>query len=212
MHLCADMLMRSKLQVDFRASESYFCGHTKQMTPEIEELEKARDLKDVTATFISLVKSPANRRKFVMKSDGQFEGEGRLMKYDAPLGQIYFVGYEPFVEDTQGDRMNEEEIAKMAHGFLSAGRTRHVDYEHNYNPEYGTIAESFILRGEDPMFPGVRKNSWVGMIQLSEAGKQIAKDVTGVSFAGFLPKKKSDEDEILKCRISEGHLAHRLTN
>jgi Putative phage serine protease XkdF len=209
------MLTDSRSYLDFRASESYFGCHTKRMTTEEEIiLEKKRELeKTAVVTHLSLVGKPANRKGIIMKADfDEFAYDGFLMKYDESKGLVYVTNYEPNVTDSQGDFASASTIEYWCHDFLKSGRQNNIDFEHNYDSRYGTLVENFIKRGDDPMFPNVAKESWCGVIALSELGKSVAPSIHGISFSGFIPKKKSEEDQILKCRISQGHLAHRIIN
>jgi hypothetical protein len=167
----------------------------------IDVIEKRRELgKDVIVAYLSLVGKPANRRGFVMKSDDAFECDGTLLKYDEPKGLMYVTNYEPDVDDSQGDYASADTIQSWAHDFLKSARVSNVDYEHNYRPGYGSVVESFIKRGDDPMFAGVKNGAWCAVIQLTDAGKAIAKSVGGISFAGTRMREKSEEGLLLGCR------------
>jgi hypothetical protein len=177
----------------------------------IERVEKRRELqKNAIITHLSLVKAPANRKGIIIKSDNAFEYDSFFFKYDEGKGLAYITNYEADVEDSQGDFASAETIECWAHEFLKSGRQGNIDFEHNYDARYGVLVENFIKRGTDPMFPDAKVNSWCGVIELSDKGKSVAKSIRGVSFAGFIPKQKSEEDEILKCRINEGILAHNI--
>jgi len=214
-YIYANMPAYGTTELDFRASESHFCMRNEYMTPEEQIiLEKKRELqKTAIITHLSLVGKPANRKGIIMKGDSDdFAYDGFLMKYDEPKGLIYVTNYEPNVVDSQNDFANAETLEYWCHDFLKSGRQNNIDFEHNHDSRYGTLVENFIKRGEDPMFPNVSKDSWCGVIELSELGKSVVSNVHGISFAGFIPKKKSEEDFILKCRINPGHLACRIAN
>jgi hypothetical protein len=156
---------------------------------EREALEKSRELVDLQVTLISLVKSPANRRPVVIKADGSWEMNGRILTKSEDKRRIYATVYEPETEDTQGDFARAFEIEKAAHGYIGAGRQNMVDYEHNYRPDYGTVVESYIQRSADPMFPGVKNGAWNVVILLSDEGASVIDEINGVSLAGSALRK-----------------------
>lgn len=160
--------------------------------------------------FISLVKHPANRRPIIYKSsDGRFEMDVRLLKTDLVAKKIYGVVYEPGVVDTQGDYASAEVIEKAAHDFLTLGLVNMIDDQHSFDPGKGIVKESFILRGEDPQFPGVNKGAWCVVIQPDETMIAAIErgDITGLSLAGQGTYKKSAElTPQIKFDKSESHL------
>jgi hypothetical protein len=149
---------------------------------------------ELIVNYLSFVKSPANRRAFKRKSDGQFSIDIRILKKDAAKRRIYGVVYEPNVTDTQGDWANEEVIERAAHRFLRMGLVRMVDEEHSMVPGSGTVIESFILRGEMENFEGIAKGAWCVVIEPAE-GVDIDK-YEGLSLAGYGTYKSASAPQI----------------
>jgi hypothetical protein len=161
-----------------------------------ELIEKARELKGLRVNLISLVKSPANRKPVVIKSDGSWEFNGRIVSKSNDAKKVYACVYEPDTIDSQNDFATAAEIEKAAHDFIASGRTHMVDYEHNYSPEYGTVVESFILRGQDSNFIGIKKGAWCVVIELSPKGQSVADDIDGVSLMGTAARKSASTEEV----------------
>ena len=85
---------------------------------------------------------------------------GEVKKSDGELQIVWTEVYAPGVIDTQGDFMQTDTIRNMAHHFLTEGRTKAVDVNHDRQEwKYDSaIVESFIARADDPTFyPG----AWV---------------------------------------------------
>lgn len=156
---------------------------------EREAIEKSKELVDLQVNLISLVKSPANRRPVVIKDDGSWEMNGRILTKSDDGRYVYATVYEPDTEDTQGDFTRAAEIEKAAHDYVGSGRQNMVDYEHNYRPGYGTVVESYIQRNSDPLFPNVKNGAWNVVIRLSDEGMLVKDEISGVSLAGTALRK-----------------------
>ena len=61
--------------------------------------------------------------------------------------------------DTDGEAMTANEIQKMAHGFLAAGRTDKIDVGHNLKESGCVVVESFLARKGDA--DGFINGAWV---------------------------------------------------
>ena len=162
----------------------------------IDDIEKAARLRNGRATFVSLVKRPANRKRLIVKSDGSYEGYSDKIRKDALRGLLYVTIYEPNVVDSRDDMMEKADLESLAHQFLLDGFQDNIDYEHSYKKGMGTTVESFILRGSDPMFPDSRPGSWCAAIQLAKAAMPYIDVINGVSWAGgAIREQKSDDIE-----------------
>lgn len=161
-----------------------------------EAIEKARELLKLKVNLISLVHGPANRKPIVVKADGSWESEMVLLHKDEAEGIVYGVVYEPDTVDSQGDWATARTIKEAAYDFLAAGRVNMIDMQHDYNPDKGTVVESYILRGTDPLFPNTKTGAWCVGIKLSAAAKSHMKDINGLSLSGSSaasPNDKSDD-------------------
>ena len=109
----------------------------------------------------------------------------RIKKLDEELQVVWAEVYAPNLPDSQGDFMMPDEIRKIAHGFLAAGRVRQVDRQHNNKRTGSTVVESFIAREGDPDFI---LDAWVVGIHLNDEEWQAVKDgeINGLSFEGFV--------------------------
>ena len=168
-------------------------------------MEAKRLLKNVQVLFISLVDKGANRRTVIWKSkDGQkpvFEREIPIIKVDEEKRLVYGIVYAPDEPDTQGDMMTAEEIEKMAYSFMLNRRTDQVDRQHDYNPDEGFVAESWIIRQSDPLFPMEKEGAWAVGIKVTqdETWKLIKSgDVAGLSMGGFASAEEIGKEEIGK--------------
>lgn len=91
---------------------------------------------------------------------------GRIVAKDEALQLITAEVYLPNFPDAHGDFMTPEEIRKMAHRFLAAGRTGQVDVDHDNDTSRGmSVVESFIARKDDPLFI---PDSWVVTIHVAD--------------------------------------------
>lgn len=151
-----------------------------------------RLLKDVQVLFISLVDKGANKRTVIWKNAAETAPTmGRtipIRKIDEEKRLVYGIVYAPDEEDTQGDAMTGPEIEKMAYGFMKAGRTRNVDQQHDYEADEGFVAESWLIRKGDPMFPEEPEGAWAVAIKVEndDAWKKVKNgEITGLSMGGF---------------------------
>ncbi len=149
-----------------------------------------RLLKDLDVKFISLVRRPANRKeKLILKDDGGFEllidlEKAHLNEEDRVL---YGVVYAPNELDAHGDYTTGEEIKKAAWNFLKEGRVRNVDVEHTYKEAPAFVAESWLSKGNDPLFPEEPENTWIVGIRVEDEKlwEEIKRgEYRGLSLAG----------------------------
>ena len=97
--------------------------------------------------------------------------------------------YSPLHIDTDGEAMTSEEIRKMAYRFLSEGRTKKIDIQHNKKESGCVMVESFIARKDDP--DGFIENSWVAglIVPVGEVWDKVKKgELNGFSFYGEVQK------------------------
>jgi hypothetical protein len=158
-----------------------------------------RRLFDIDVTFISLVRKGANQKKLIWKS-AEFDDEPELRqvtirKVDEDERIIYCIVYSPEEEDLQGDISSAEEIKKAAYRFMERRRTTKVDKQHDFNPDEGFVAESWLTKSNDPLFADDPEGSWAVGIKITNDNtwKSIKKgEITGVSLAGVAREIETD--------------------
>ena len=119
----------------------------------------------------------SSRTKIVIKSE-----EKRL---------VYGEVYSPMHVDTDGEAMTTDEIEKMAHSFLSKGRTGKIDVSHSFRESGCLVVESFLARKNDP--DGFILGSWVLGVKVipDELWTAVKKgEINGFSFAGDAAREK----------------------
>lgn len=116
--------------------------------------------------------------KIVIKSDEQ-----RL---------VFAEVYAPNYVDTQGEVMTKGTIEKMAHKFLSSGRTNKIDCNHNYEETGSVVVESYIAKQNDP--DGFIEGAWVVGVKVDPKSWEAIKkgELNGFSFAGRASSYKTE--------------------
>lgn len=169
-----------------------------------------RRLSDIQISHISLVKAGANGRTFLFKSkdeEPKHEVIVQLVKQDTKKGIVYGIVYEPEKVDSQGDIANAEEIEKAAYSFMKARNTLNVDKQHDFNNVDAYVAESWIIKANDPVFPDA-VGAWAVAIKVEdpELKQAIEKgDIAALSMAGDAKTEAlSEEDGNILKSIKEG--------
>ncbi len=171
-----------------------------QLLEEIDRKMKAkRKLKKVDVHFISLVNKGANKKHIIWKSenppeDAPYSKTVGILKTDEEKRMVYGIVYAPDEVDSQGDVATAEVIEKMAYDFMRNARTTQVDKQHDYQPDEGFVAESWIVKEGDPLFDEV--GAWaVGIKVENDATWEAIKkgEITGISLAG-----EAEVEEIAK--------------
>lgn len=165
----------------------------KSLTSPDRDMQAKRILKDVDVRFISLVDKGANRRRIIWKNDCGCNGAPSLVrevpirKIDEEKRLVYGIVYAPDEVDAHGDMMTADEIEKAAYRFMQARRTTNVDKQHDFQADEGFVAESWIVRQGDPVFPDEKPGAWAVAIKvLSDETWQEIKEgkIQGISLAG----------------------------
>lgn len=161
------------------------------------------ELKDLVVEFISLVKSPANGKPLVLKGDGK-PAEIRLAKMDDALMRAYGIVYAPDQVDSQGDFASRDTIRKAQGRFMRDLNLKNIDANHSFRTEQAFVAESWLIRGQDPLFPDEADGAWAVGVQINDADlwKQLKSgELTGLSLAGYArqepsmgPQQKGDDE------------------
>ena len=112
-----------------------------------KKIAKAYEISNARINFVSLVNKAANKHQFliVKADDGNaiFQTFGRIVKADTESHYVTGIVYEPMVEDSQGNYMTEEEIAKAAHWFMKNEGS--VDIQHCFKKADGCeVVESYL--------------------------------------------------------------------
>lgn len=150
-----------------------------------------RKLKNISVSFISLVNKAANNKTIIYKSDihhsNSFQKEFVIQKMDEDKKILYGIVYVPDEVDLQGDFASADDIQKMAYLFMKEARTNNVDQQHNFVPGDGFVAESWIIKESDSVFPDIPKGAWAVAIQIENEDtwqKIKSGEISGLSMAG----------------------------
>lgn len=162
-------------------------------------MKAKRKLKNVVVDFISLVHRGANRKTIIYKADGGEKSRHiSIRKIDNDKHLVYGIVYSPNEVDSQGDCAPKEVIREMSYGFMKAGKLNNIDKQHNYSAGYGFIAESWLTKQNDPVFPDEKEGSWAVVIKVEDnALWDDIKDgkITGLSMAGQAETDLVDPEE-----------------
>lgn len=159
-------------------------------------------LSNIVISHISLVKAGANGKQIIYKSaatEPTYQKEIEIKKQDDEKGVIYGIVYSPDETDSQGDRATADEIQKAAYNFMKNKATRNVDKDHDFINKDAFIAESWIVRKNDEIFPNEKTGSWAVAVQLeSDELKTAVKkgEIAGLSMAGTATKEALSKDEL----------------
>ncbi len=134
-------------------------------------------LKDLSVSFLSLVKTPATGKGLTLKAAD--------------------VVYAPDQEDAHGDTADADTIRKAQAEFMREGRLQNIDTEHSFASEMAFVAESWLVRKDDALFPGEPEGSWAVGIQIGDPAiwKQLKSgELTGISLAGIARMEPEPDD------------------
>lgn len=152
-------------------------------------------LTNIRVEFISLVKRGANKKTIIWKTD---EGdkpdlrEVNITKVDDDHRLVYGIVYSPDEIDTDEDFSTADEIEKAAHLFMKNAFSGNVDKDHSFVPAGAFVAESWIVKAGDPIFPKEKPGAWaVGIKVEDDAIWKEVKDgeINGLSMGGFADKE-----------------------
>lgn len=146
-------------------------------------------LKDLSVSYLSLVASPATGKKLALKSaKGERAQTFAIVKTDDEMMRAYGIVYAPDQEDAHGDSADAATIRKAQAEFMREGRLQNVDTEHSFIAEMAFVAESWLVRKGDPMFPAEPQGAWAVGIQIGDPDlwRQLKSgELTGISLAGI---------------------------
>lgn len=146
-------------------------------------------LKDLSVTFLSLVKAPATGKGLTLKSakPGERAGMFDIVKTDDERLIAYGIVYAPDQEDSHGDTADARTIRRAAYEFMREGRLKNIDTEHSFSAQMAYVAESWLVRKGDELFPDEPEGAWAVGIQINDADlwqSLKAGELTGISLAG----------------------------
>lgn len=169
-------------------------------------------LADLDVEFISLVKRPANGRRIILRGAAGAR-EFAIVKADAKLHRVYGIVYAPESVDSQGDWTDAETIRRAADAWMLSGRAMNVDREHDFSSLPAFVAESWLVRSGDPLFPSEKEGAWAVGIQVQDAALWDAieaGEVEGLSLAGTARLEKGHQMGLLR-RIFTPKKEHEMT-
>lgn len=141
--------------------------------------------------YLSLVKQGANRREIIWKavdSNPDWVREVPIRKTNAEKRMVYGVVYAPDEIDAHGDFTTADEIEKAAYGFMKNLRLHQIDKDHSFAPAPAYVAESWLIRTPDPLFPEEKEGAWAVGIKIEDASLWEAVkggEYKALSLAGF---------------------------
>jgi len=156
----------------------------------------AAELIKLKLTHISLVKSPANGEKLMLKS-GEPVLTFELQKFSDEKQIAYGIVYAPNVVDSQGDWATAETIEQASDDFMQQGLTKNVDMNHDFKNSGAFVAQSWIVKQNDPLFAD-KVGAWAVGIKVPNAAMWIdvkAGKYTGLSLAGSAGRVQKSDDE-----------------
>lgn len=155
------------------------------------EVMMPKRLENIHIKHISLVRKGANGRVCIYKSaesDPKFgEVEVRIAKSDEERGILYGIVYSPDEVDAQGDFATAGEIENAAYRFMKSANTANVDLEHNQKKAPAFVAESWLVKKGDPIFPDEKPGAWAVAVKLEadDLKEAVRKgEITGFSMGG----------------------------
>jgi hypothetical protein len=169
-------------------------------------------LKDLSVSWISLVKKPANGKALTLKNLGTDQAAipFALTKFTVSKAEndsepermvAYGIVYSPDETDLQGDTADAVTIRRAAYEFMREGRLKSIDTEHNFNAAQAFVAESWLVRKGDAYFADQPEGSWAVGIQIGDPdlwNHIKSGEMTGISLAGY-------------ARETQEYEAHRYT-
>jgi hypothetical protein len=170
-----------------------------------------RRLKKIDVNFISLVDKGANRKKLIFKmetgNDSAFEKSILIKKLDEDQRMIFCIVYSPGEIDSQGDTASAEVIKDAAYNFMRCARTNNIDKQHDFIPDEGFVAESWIVKENESVFPDEPAGSWaVGIKVENDDTWNLIKsgEITGISLAGLaVTEEVEKQNDSIIAKIKE---------
>lgn len=155
-------------------------------------------LTDLSVSFLSLVKTPATGKGLTLKAaEGQRPAAFDLVVKNDDMMRAYGVVYAPDQEDAHGDTAAADTIRRASTEFMREGRLKNIDTEHSFTSEMAFVAESWLVRKGDALFPDEPEGAWAVGIQIGDPDlwKQLKSgELTGISLAGIARMEPEPDD------------------
>jgi len=155
-----------------------------------------KKLKNMVVNYISIVGKPATGKEIKLKGvDAARLDTFEIKKMNDEMMRVYGIVYSPDAPDLQDDWSDAGEIRKAADDFMRGARTGNVDANHTFRAENAYVAESWLIRKGDPMFPDEADGAWAVGIQVEDDrlwGRLKKGELTGISLAGQADSEESD--------------------
>lgn len=161
------------------------------------------ELKDIDISMISLVKAGANGKQIILKTADDtvkitHTQHIAIRKFDEVQGIVYGVVYAPDQVDSQGDFAKAGEIRNAAYKFMKNKYIPQIDKEHDGQVKPAFVAESWIVKSGDPLFPTESPGAWAVGIKLEDPDliSAVQKgEIAGLSMAGTATKIPIEKTE-----------------
>lgn len=148
------------------------------------------EITELSVSFLSLVKTPATGKSLTLKSAKPNERATQfaITKTDDDRMIAYGIVYAPDQVDAHDEYASAQTIRRAAYEFMREARLKNIDTEHSFTTEMAYVAESWLIRKGDALFPDEPEGAWAVGIQIGDVDlwkKLKTGDLTGISLAGI---------------------------
>lgn len=153
-------------------------------------------LRDLSVSFLSLVGAPATGKNLTLKTASEQAVPFELVVCNDDMMRAYGIVYAPDTPDAHGDTADAETIRRAAAEFMREGRLKNIDTEHSFSAEMAFVAESWLVRKGDTLFPFEPAGAWAVGIQIGDPDlwkKLKSGELKGISLAG-VARRDPDPD------------------
>lgn len=164
----------------------------------------ATELTKIKVDFLSLVPKGANGKRIIYKAaDGKEEGAEAIERLASRIKKsndrqmVYAPVYAPDEVDTQSEFAKAEAIQDAAYAFMKSRNVLNVDENHDFDPKAAFVAESWIVKGVDSLFPDECEGAWIVGIKVEDPdlwGRIKKGELEGISMAGSALKVRKSDD------------------
>lgn len=137
-------------------------------------MKPKRRIKRMLVKFISLVNEGANESVIIWKSKSDPSKDEielnqivDLAKVATEQRMVYGLVYRPEKMDTHGDIASAEVIKQASDDFMRMKNTDQIDMQHDRIAGNGFVAETWIVKSGDPMFPD-DEGAWAVGIKVTD--------------------------------------------
>lgn len=155
-------------------------------------------LKDLSVSFLSLVSKPATGKGLTLKAaDGKRPAAFDLVVKNDDMQRAFGIVYAPDQEDAHGDTADALTIRRAAAEFMREGRLKNIDTEHSFTNQMAFVAETWLVKKNDQLFPDEPEGSWAVGIQINDPdlwAQLKSGELTGISLAGIARHEPEPDD------------------